>query len=367
MPKEHRNPPTGVSDAMSDTVRRELEFSPKPRRMTSPTWNESNTIGIFDGVEVIMETDPERIAYFAREATWGDLMREPTEEEMTDTLEEVARGGVLSAAYKGGLGFRIRASRVTMDQALRLAEGTGGAGSGAGAQTTRDNDLRNFNMIIPPTISNLGANDVDPITDSNQTWHENMQRTAMWSRVQRYVETTRKLYADLVDTGVPPQDARYIALPMGFQTQWFHVMSLGNLIKMCEHRLCNGLVQHEINYLTRVMRDLVVQEYPWMDKQLRSSCEKRGQCVSTTMLFPPCGAFVKDHSSPGEPEMDLSEARLHIRQYDPERHLYPSEQNAAMEFALWDVARQHLEAQNPDVLYRFAGPPEPFIQFEPEE
>lgn len=345
----------------------DLEFSKKPRRMTSPPQNERRWLPGYEGVEVILETMPERMAYFARECTWGDVMREPTEDEVMDTLSEVATGRVLGAAFKGGYGFRIRASRSSMDQMLRLAEGTGGAGSGAGAQTTRDNDQRDFNIIVPNTIMMLQN------ANLSETASEQMNRAKLYQRVVDHIEATRQLYADLVDAGVPPQDARYPALPLGFQTQWFHVMSLGNMIKMCEQRMCNGLTQHETNYLVRIMRDLVVKEHPWMADNLRSSCEKRGQCASGTMLFPPCGAFVEmsvaavrvgyEASGQGEfmpfnEDIARREARLKVSHYDPDRHLYPSAMNDAMQFATWDVERQRLEKERPDVIYTTAGPPE---------
>lgn len=324
----------------------ELEFTKKPRRMTSPPQNERKWLPGYEGVQVVMETEPARMAYFARECTWGDVMREPTDEELQDTLAEVAKGKVLGAAFKGGVGFRIRASRSTMDQMLRLAEGSGGAGSGAGAQTTRDNDQRDFNIIVPNTIANY---------PHSRVWndkHESYEATKLYQRVVDHIEATRKLYGDLVDAGVPPQDARYVALPLGFQTQWFHVMSYGNMIKMCEQRLCNGLTQHETNFLVRIMRDLVVIRDPWMDLNLRSGCEKRGQCASSTMLFPPCGAYIQEHTM-----APVGAQRLEVQKYDPEKHLYPSEQNDAMQFVQWDIERQKLEAQHPDRIYSMAGPP----------
>lgn len=316
----------------------DLEFTKKPRRMVSPPQNQRKWLVGYEGVEVLLETDPARMAYFAREATWGDIMREPTEADLRDTLAEVSRGAVLGAAYKGGLGFRIRASRSTMDQMLRLAEGSGGAGSGAGAQTTRDNDMRDYNIIVPNTIDALAPREAMP---------------NLWHRVHDHIDATRKLYGDLVDAGVPPQDARYVAMPLGFQTQWFHIMSAGNMIKMCEQRMCNGLTQHETNYLVRLMRDLVVLEQPWLDKQLRSSCEKRGECASTTMLFPACGAFVKGDY----PSHDA--IRLEVTKYDPDKHLYPADQNDAMQFAAWDVERTALETESPEIIFSMATPPRP--------
>lgn len=291
----------------------DYEFSKKPRRMTDPPQNERKWLEGYEGVEVVMETDPARIAYFAREATWGDIMREPTTDELADTLAEIAEGKVLGAAKEvPALAWRIRASRSTMDQMLRLRE------SAAGAQTTRDNDMRDFNIVVPNTIVKLGAK---PATNDN-----------LWQRVRLLVQEQRKVYGLLVDAGVPPQDARYVALPLGFQTQWIQIMNLRAFEKMCEQRLCNGLTQHETNYVVRLMRDAVVSWLPWTKKMLLSGCEKRGQCVSRSMLFPPCGAF-------GEPT-----------EHDPDEHLYPAEANDAQQFAEWDKLRVAFEAEHPDLM-----------------
>jgi thymidylate synthase ThyX len=279
----------------------DYQFEKKPRRMTDPPQNKSHKLEGYEGVEVKLETDPARIAYFAREATWGDIMREPSDEEMAETLAEVAAGKVLGAAKEvPALGFRIKASRSTMDQMLRLRE------SAAGAQTTRDNDQRNFNIIVPNTIVRLTLDD-----------------HGMRERVGELVEEMRRVYGELVDAGVPPQDARYVALPLGFQTQWIQVLNMRALEKMCEQRLCNGLTQHETNYVVRVMRDLAVEKFPDFTPMFRSGCEKRGECSRGTMLFPPCGAFGRVSS-----------------EFDPEKHLYPAEANDAMQFALWDRIRQ---------------------------
>lgn len=311
----------------------ELEFTRKPRRMTDPPQNQQRWLPGYEGVEVKIETDPARIAYFAREATWGDIMLEPSPDELADTIEEVKAGKVLSAAKRGGFGFRIRASRSCMDQMLRLAEGSSGAGSGAGAQTTRDNDQRNFNIMVPNTINDLQLQQGEVAAEEVRDWDETPVvttvagvRDELWRSVSKLVLEQRKVYGELVDAGVPPQDARYVALPLGFQTQWMHVMDLRALEKLCEQRLCNGLTQHETNYLVRVMRDQVVELHPWMDEMLRSGCEKRGQCVSRSMLFPPCGAFGNRQVDPGE-----------------EDTLYGSSQNDAMQFAQWDKDRVDLE------------------------
>jgi hypothetical protein len=330
----------------------DYEFSKKPHRMTSPPANKCKWLPGYSGVNCRLETDPTRIAILCREATWGSVFDfELTDEIIESTIQELEGGKVLGAAFEvPALAFVMRGSRSTMDQLLRLRESAGAS------HTTRDNDFRDFNIIVPNTIESLGQ------------FHSHNEST--WQLHQRcvdHIDSARQLYGDLVDAGIPPQDARYIALPMGYQGDWVQVMNLRALVKECEQRLCNGLTQHESNYLVRLQRDVVVAKWPWMDRLLRSSCEKRGQCVSRSMLFPPCGAFgqFRDREADGMRVHRHDEEPMIIArdQYDPEVHLYPPEQNDAMRFAEWDRERVELErcsdSDGLTIHYRFGGPPEP--------
>lgn len=317
------------------------EFSKKPHRMTSPPANKGLWLTGYDGTKCRMETDPVRIAVLCREATWGSVYDfEPTPEIIESTLAEIAGGKVLGAAFEvPAIAFVMRGSRVTMDQLLRLREAAGAA------HTTRDNDFRDFNIIVPTTIEDLFFSHDEEHVDLNLA-------------CQLHINQARKLYGDLVDAGVPPQDARYIALPMGYQGDWIQVMNMRALIKECEHRLCNGLVQHETNFMARLQRDLVVAQWPHMDKLLRSRCEKNGRCTQGTMLFPACGAFdvtdIDGQPTLGEPDMSAME--LSLSYYDPERHLYSPMQNDAMQFAEWDRERKRLEAEGVEDLLPFSTP-----------
>lgn len=325
----------------------EYEFSKKPWRMTSPPANEGEWLVGYEGVKCRLETDPTRIAILCREATWGSVYDfKITPDVVENAMKELEGGRVLGAAYEApAFAFVMRGSRSTMDQLLRLRESAGAA------HTTRDNDFRNFNIIVPNTIEALKD-------------RPSMDDEMLYSAVREHIAQARKLYGALVDAGVPPQDARYIALPMGYQGDWVQIMNLRALIKECEQRLCNGLTQHESNYMVRLQRDLVVEQWPWMDKLLRSACEKRGQCASRSMLFPPCGAFgqfaAKDENrvrstffaSNPSTAMEIAQD-----QYDPEAHLYSPEQNDAMQFAQWDADRKMLEHKYPGVKVLFHKPP----------
>jgi flavin-dependent thymidylate synthase len=302
----------------------ELEFTKKPRRLQGFKQYSATAYSFHERVKVELELDPMRIMYFTREATWGDVFTKPSKEEMLETLQEIIDGKALGAAKEvPALAFKVRASRVCMDQLLRHTY------TKAGAQTSRDIDMRAFNVILPDSFAKLGK--IDPTTGAALETD-----TALRARCTDLLDQMRQLYGDLVDAGMAPQDARYVALPMGYETQWVQIMNLRALEDICAHRLCNGLAQHETNYVVRLMRDEVVRKFPWADDMLRSRCEKTGRCTQGGLLFPPCGAFGGVSS-----------------EFDPEEHLYPAEANEAMRYAEWDKARQISEDELPQYAIPF--------------
>jgi hypothetical protein len=326
----------------------ELRFDRKPHRMTSPPANDREWLEGYEGVMCRLETDPMKIAVLCREATWGSVFDfHPTAEQIEETWEEIQTGKVLGAAFEiPAFAFVFRGSRVAMDQLLRLRESAGAA------HTTRDNDFRDWNQIVPMTVAALADAPLPKFGPGEWSTTGASRPESLYERCQEHVEQARELYGDLVDAGVPPQDARYIALPMGYQGDWVQVMNLRALIKEMEHRLCNGLVQPETNYLARIQRDLVVGRWPEMAPLLRSRCEKVGQCTSGTMLFPKCGAFGGEQ---GDSRTAMERSQI---SYSPELHLYPPEQNSAMEFAEWDRKRSREYVSIPLYQVRFAQDPD---------
>lgn len=315
----------------------EYEFSKKPHRMTSPPANEGKWLAGYEGVKCRLEMDPTRIAILCREATWGSVYDfEITPEVMASTLEEIKGGKVLGAAFEiPAFAFVMRGSRSTMDQLLRLRESAGAS------HTTRDNDFRNFNIIVPNSIEALRHE--EDLLDDDEWTEDQKEDRELYFELREHIDQARRLYGMMVDRGIPPQDARYLCLPMGYQGDWVQIMNLRALIKECEQRLCNGLTQHESNYMVRLQRDLVVAEYPWVDGLLRSLCEKRGQCVGRSMLFPPCGAF----SGPGVSEVPPTERPMN----NPDKYLYDAEQNDAMQFADWDWERKRVESEGRSCMF----------------
>jgi thymidylate synthase ThyX len=343
---------------VTDPQTGELRFDRKPHRMTSPPANDRLWLEGYEGTKCRLELDPIKAAVLCREATWGSVYDyEPTPEQIAETWKEIESGKVLSAALSmPAFCFVMRGSRATMDQLLRLREAAGAS------HTTRDNDFRDFNIIVPSTIARMNWPVEDPTGPVDYNAKE-MRDGALYDRVAEHVERTRELYGELVDAGVPPQDARYVALPMGYQGDWIQVMNLQALIKECEHRMCNGLSQHETNYMARLQRDLVVEQFPAMEPLLKSRCEKTGGCSRGTMLFPTCGAFgqFQDPHTPDSVRVaaddclaiDISRMKY---EDEPERYLYPPEQNDAMMFAEWDRKRKVMEAEGYGII-RYATEP----------
>lgn len=350
--------------------------------MTSPPDNKRKWVAGFEGIHVRFLTDPIEIMFAMREATWGSPIEAPTQEQIRETIDEIASGKSLGGAKEvPALAWVVQCSRSTMDQTLRLRE------AAAGAQTTRDNDMRDFNVIVPTSIEQFNVHDraeypieddyfTDGIIDSLETLFSNtpgnMADYEAWELSKFSIEVQRRLYAWMIESGkVPPQDARYLFLPLGTQTHYVHAMTFRAFEKMCEQRLCNGLTQHETNYVTRLMRDAIVTHFPYLDKMFRSACEKKGKCVERSMLFPGCGAFrkcTKDTNGDGNcgGMCEACTEQVVPYEFDPEKQLYPAELNKdGQMMAQWDKDRAKLEADpiHNGTVFSMSGPPEPIARY----
>ena len=84
-------------------------------------------------------------------------------------------------------------------------------------------------------------------------------------------------YADMIDQGVPRQDAREM-LPTGIHTTIMVKANLRSLSQMAELRLCKR-VQGEYQRVFKEMRDKVCEIHPWADDFLQVACVKTGICI----------------------------------------------------------------------------------------
>ena len=207
-------------------------------------------------------------------------------------------------------------SRATTHQLVRSR-----VGAVFGQQGGRDNNWSDFNLRVPGTFAGVMSA----------------------SKVEALQVLANSLYKDAIEGGVPFQDARYI-LPMGLETSLVVSYNLLSFKGLADRRLCNRMMW-ETNYVVRAMTDLVVQAFPFVGKNLRSGCEKRGVCGSVSPMFPPSDLTWKDHTT------KYAQDNPTLREESQGTYDFPLEQNGCyIHFRDLDRNRLHVEAADPDVV-----------------
>lgn len=87
------------------------------------------------------------------------------------------------------------------------------------------------------------------------------------------------LYKDLLDKGIPPEDARYI-LPNSCETKLTIGFTLEALIHFMNERLCSRS-QWEIRELAKCMKKEVVEVLPELEEVLNAKCDNLGYCIES--------------------------------------------------------------------------------------
>lgn len=250
------------------------------------------------------------------QSTWGDPMNSEYIGAVTawKHAQLAMEGRVLPNALETvNLTFGINGiSRACTHQLVRSR-----VGAVFGQQGGRDNNWSYFNMRVPSSF---------PDSFHNQVYELRNQMD--------------NLYQSLVDAGVPYEDARYV-LPMGLETALFASYNMLAFKSLVERRLCNRMMG-ETNYTVRKMVDLVVKKYPWVGKNLRSSCEKRGTCASVSPMFPPmCITQIggATHAADNPTLRDFIEAR-------EGRYDFPKSMSTLVEYEEMDVYRLNHEGHD---------------------
>jgi len=200
-------------------------------------------------------------------STWGDPIHadswhanESLQRRAWKYAQDAMDGKVLPNTLESiPLTFSITGiSRATTHQLVRSR-----VGAVFGQQGGRDNNWSNFNLRLP------------------QTWN----KTGLSDSVRGLQQKANELYQEAIESGVPFQDARYV-LPMGLETSLVASYNLLSFKGLADRRLCNRMMW-ETNHVVRMMADLVAEAFPFVGRNLRSSCEKRGTCGSVSPMFPP--------------------------------------------------------------------------------
>jgi flavin-dependent thymidylate synthase len=91
------------------------------------------------------------------------------------------------------------------------------------------------------------------------------------------MDAANTAYANLVQMGHPPQDARGV-LPTNIATNIVGKFSLRTLSDMAKIRLCTR-TQGEYQNVFRAMRDAVIEVHPWAEPFIRVHCAALGVCA----------------------------------------------------------------------------------------
>jgi len=119
-------------------------------------------------------------------------------------------------------------------------------------------DARDFEVEMPPSVEETGS------VDTMMVWED-------------AVEEVMTAYGELVDRGVPVQDARGI-LPTNIHTNIVAKFNLRTLHEMAKLRLCTR-TQGEMQNVFRAMRDLVLFHHPWAEDFIQVQCVADGTCA----------------------------------------------------------------------------------------
>ena len=200
----------------------------------------------------------------------SELSQKLTTEQVGSLLRQLLSSGHLSPFEHVSFTFEIDGiSRVTSHQLVRhrLASYT--------QQSQRFVSLKRLDYITPPTIS------AHPMINSQYL---------------EAVQTAYQLYGNMLEAGIPAEDARYI-LPQAITTRLIMTMNARELMHACSLRLCLR-AQWEIVQLFQIIKEEVQKVTPNIGAELKPKCYRLGYCDEREScgLFPlkPVEAGIKD-------------------------------------------------------------------------
>ena len=187
----------------------------------------------------------------------GDLFREESRELSATLLDHLRKSGHYSPFEHASFTFAIDGlSRVTSHQLVRHRIAS------YSQQSQRYVGMTAPDVIMPPSVA------------ANRELAEKFNRT---------VEEVHRFYSEMVEAGIPREDARFI-LPHGWSTRLVMTMNARELHHFFTLRLCRR-AQWEIRNLAREMLRLVREAAPLLFKAAGPGCVISGECGEMN----PCG------------------------------------------------------------------------------
>jgi thymidylate synthase ThyX len=166
----------------------------------------------------------------------------------------------------------------------------------------RDNDWRHRDWTMPETIRRaISLLDEDEKEETGRhhclaNWqplvdHCHFHQTSLGGAIKKHLEDGKELYAALVDSGIPYQDARRL-LPIGTQTYIHDYYTYPALKGVLANRL-EHIMDWEHNCVAQLMlRELNIYCPPIMTKYLGSHSDKAGKAMFAGLdSWPPDGKY----------------------------------------------------------------------------
>jgi thymidylate synthase (FAD) len=107
---------------------------------------------------------------------------------------------------------------------------------------------------------------------------ESVEKAGLSSRMEATFKEIGRLYQELLDAGVPAEDARFL-LPNAASTNFKVTVNFQELLHICDLRLCTR-AQWEFRKVASLMRAEVNRRFPEFGKYLQPKCGERrwGYC-----------------------------------------------------------------------------------------
>jgi thymidylate synthase ThyX len=203
--------------------------------------------------------------YDALQANWGDAPSRTVEQHgltrpQIEYLDRCFSGRTLPQVLEGlTFWFTIDGvSRATTHQIVRSRMGAAFMQHGG-----RDNDWRHRGWTMPETIARASEGlqrdrrhcitdwtPINKLLQCSTTEHESSNELLQWV-IEDYLDQGKKIYAALVDAGIPWQDARRL-LPIGTQTYIHAIYNYSALRGVLANRL-EHTMDWEINCVAQLM------------------------------------------------------------------------------------------------------------------
>lgn len=273
------------------------------------------------------------------EATWGtpNAYKHVSEERRIEALSNAVAGKELPNALEN-IPYVFAISGVTRAHTHQLVRTR--VGAVFGQQSQRANILEDFDVRVPATFERA---DTDGF---------------LMEKVRQHNESARRLYMELIEANVPPQDARFV-VPEGTETHITAGYNLMALQGVMTKRL-QILMQWEINWVARLMRDAVVKVHPWAASALRPAGERFGRRWNAEPMF---------YDATDEMEQAFRDGMTFEKVYQEFFDFQPNQgdtghpywfncgANDAFLWSVWDAERIVLQEQNPGLVFPMSEPP----------